>query len=78
MGPVLGVEGIGEGHVGVVQHGEDVLGLDGHLLSGGQQGLPVGRQHMGPHADDFVQLATVKLKLWFSFIETLDRVGGEG
>lgn len=69
----LGVDGIGEGEVGIVEHGEHLAGTGGHLLSLGQQGLLGRRQHVVTQGTDLVEGATVLCKCGKLLIPALKR-----
>ena len=73
----LGVDGIREGHVGVVEHSIDRIGRVGHLAGGGEELFFCGREHVRAAASNVVQIAAVALQFRQFCIEFLHRFIGD-
>ena len=71
VGLALAVGGVGVGHVGVVEEGEDVVGGLTHPLGGGQQSLAVGGEGVVLPAADALEHQPVVGQSRLLFIEGL-------
>ena len=58
----LGVNGVREGQVGVIEHGEDIVGIVRQLPSHGQQPFLRRREDVGTAAADLIQVTAIALQ----------------
>ena len=62
MAVALTVHGVGEGHVGIVEHAINIVRRGGHFTGGCQQLFLGGAEDVGSAAADIVQTAAVALQ----------------
>ena len=65
MRSAFGIVRIGEGEVGVVEQGKDVVGLVGHVSCGSQELFFGGGEHVLAPAEDDIQAAAVQFQFRF-------------
>ena len=67
----LGVDGVGEGQVGVVEHGENIVGIFGQFSRHGQQPFLCRREDVGTTAANFIQMPAIALQSRNLLVELL-------
>ena len=74
----LGVDGVGEGQVGVVEHGENIVGIFGQFPCHGQQPFLGRREDVGTMAANFIQMPAIALQRRIVLVELLQLLVRDG